>query len=42
MKHAKAFTRGEIMASAAARALRDGERVLAGTGIPMVAATLAK
>ncbi len=30
------------MAAAAARALRDGERVLAGTGIPMVAATLAK
>jgi acyl CoA:acetate/3-ketoacid CoA transferase beta subunit len=42
MNHAKTFSQGEIMAVAAARALRDGERVLAGTGIPMVAATLAK
>jgi acyl CoA:acetate/3-ketoacid CoA transferase beta subunit len=42
VNHAKTFSQGEIMAVAAARALRDGERVLAGTGIPMVAATLAK
>ncbi|MBW2031583.1 MAG: 3-oxoadipate--succinyl-CoA transferase subunit B, partial [Deltaproteobacteria bacterium] len=41
-KKAHTFARGEIMAVTSARALRDGERVLAGTGIPMVAATLAK
>ena len=41
VKHAKDFTREEVMAVASARALRDGERVLAGTGIPQVAATLA-
>ncbi len=40
--HAREFTRGEVMAAAAARSLKDGERVLAGTGIPQVAATLAK
>jgi glutaconate CoA-transferase subunit B len=41
-KHAKEFSRSELMTVVAARALRDGERVLAGTGIPQVAATLAK
>lgn len=41
-KHAKEFSRGELMTTVSARALRDGERVLAGTGIPQVAATLAK
>ena len=40
--HAKEFSRRELMTVMAARALRDGERVLAGTGIPQVAATLAK
>jgi len=42
VKHAKEFSRSELMTVVAARALRDGERVLAGTGIPQVAATLAK
>jgi glutaconate CoA-transferase, subunit B len=41
-KHAQQFSRSELMTAVAARALRDGERVLAGTGIPQVAATLAK
>jgi acyl CoA:acetate/3-ketoacid CoA transferase beta subunit len=41
-KHAKEFSQKELMTVVAARALRDGERVLAGTGIPQVAATLAK
>jgi glutaconate CoA-transferase subunit B len=41
-KHATDYTRSELMTVASARALRDGERVLAGTGIPQVAATLAK
>jgi len=41
-KHANKFSRNELMTVVAARALKDGERVLAGTGIPHVAATLAK
>lgn len=36
------LTRHEVMAGAAAREIRDGEVALIGTGLPMIAATLAK
>jgi glutaconate CoA-transferase subunit B len=37
-----AYTRAELMVVAAARALRDGERVLVGIGLPNLACNLAK
>lgn len=37
-----AFTRQEMMIVAAARELRDGEKVIVGTGLPLLASILAK
>lgn len=38
----KAYTLHELMIIAAAREIKDGEIIIAGTGLPMVATTLAK